>query len=107
MTPTSRKATTHKPVLRWLVVVSTNLDELPIRLCKTQAAAEKVIANIGTVEIRKVADLMAVNYAELVNASVVTFADDAPISLSVYDLPDAVMNPIVGTGPSLFQEQPA
>ncbi len=87
-----------KPVLRFLVVVRTNLDELPIRLCKTEVEAEKVILNLGIFEVRKAADLMQVDYAGLVTACVIAFVDGEPMAMFLYDLPDRVMNPIVGTG---------
>mgnify|MGYP007005599527 CR=1 FL=1 len=75
---------------RYLAVVRTNLDELPIGLYPTKKAAREALRSVTDRRIRKIADLMKVDRAGVVIGGIVSFEDGNPTRLDLVELPRRV-----------------
>ena len=72
---------------RYLAVVRTNLDELPIGLYPTKKAAREALRALSTRRVAKMAEFMGVDRAGLVNGGIIAFEDGNPTRLDLVKLP--------------------
>jgi hypothetical protein len=73
----------HKKSRMFLVVVRTNLDELPILLTDNRRAAMSKARNVTDADADLSADLMGVDAAGRIVSAIITFVNGAPKKLDL------------------------
>ena len=67
----------------YLVIVRTNLDDLPILLTDDRAKAMAKANRVGVKEIDKATKFMAVDEAGLINTAIITFVNGKPKAIEL------------------------
>lgn len=65
----------------FVVLLRTNLDDFPVRLCETKDEAVKFGKRLRANQIRKLAAMFGVDPAGACNVAVVAFSAGAPVEL--------------------------
>ena len=73
----------RKPVKTYLVVLRTNLDELPICITADRRYARKRASSISDEEASKSAKVMGVDHAGRVVSAIITFTNGEPTKLDL------------------------